>query len=136
MRLTSSLGLCGLVFWATTTLADDPKAGIAMELNRVDPVDQSCRLTFITENQLSADLETLSLEIVLIDTSGQVDRLTLFDFGALPAGTPRVRQFDLTDLSCASIGKVLINGVASCGPVADCASSLSFSTRTGVEVIG
>ncbi|GAA5068190.1 hypothetical protein N0B44_02100 [Roseibacterium beibuensis] len=115
--------------------ADQPPR-LGIELNRVDQLDGACRLTFMAENATGADLSTLSLETVLIDTAGQVDRLTLFDFGALPDGLPRVRQFDLGALDCAQLGRVLINGVAECSGGADCAGALGVSSRTDVEVIG
>ena len=78
----------------------------------------------------------LSLETVLIDTAGRVERLTLFEFGALPDGVPRVRQFDIPGLACESLGRVLINGVSDCSAGAACAEGLELTTRTDVEVIG
>ena len=51
---------------------------------------------------------------MLFDTSGQVDRLTLFDFGTLPAGRPRVRQFTVSGITCEGLGQILINGAHTC----------------------
>lgn len=109
---------------------------LVLELNRIDPLDGACRLTFLTHNTLGTDLDALSVETVLIDTEGRVERLTLFDFGALPDGVPRVRQFDIPGLACEGLGRVLINGVATCSPGEACAAGLELSTRTSVEVIG
>lgn len=109
---------------------------LGVELNRLDQIEDACRLTFMAQNDLGADLTALSLETVLIDGEGRVERLTLFDFGALPAGIPRVRQFDLAALDCADLGRVLINGVAECGAGGACADALDLSSRTDVEVLG
>ncbi len=137
MRLPSFALLLSLAALPAIAAAEDAPPKLALELNRIDPLDGACRLTFMAENGLGTDLRGLALETVLIDTDGQVERLTLFDFGDLPAGIPRVRQFDLPGLSCAALGRVLINGVAACGAEAvDCASALELDTRTGVEVIG
>jgi hypothetical protein len=117
-------------------LAQDSDAPrLSVELNRIDPLDGTCRLTFLAENALGVDLDTLALETVLIDRDGRVERLTLFDFGALPDGVPRVRQFDIPGLDCARLGRVLINGVAECARAEGCAP-LHLLSRTDVEVIG
>jgi len=127
-----------LVFLLTMTPAgaQEASSSLSIELNRIDPMDGACRLTFLAENALGTDLDVLSLETVLIDAEGRVDRLTLFDFGALPDGVPRVRQFDVPDLECGTLGRVLINGVAECSAGENCADALRLSTRTDVEVIG
>ena len=87
--------------------------GIAVDLNRLDPVDNACRLTFVADNVL-APLTTLALETVLFDQVGRVAALTLFDFADLPQGARRVRQFDVAGIACADVAQVLINGVAAC----------------------
>jgi hypothetical protein len=78
----------------------------------------------------------LSLETVLIDATGRVDRLTLFDFGALPDGVPRVRQFDIPGLALRRArarpdqrGRPMQRGRG-------LRRRLSLTSRTDVEVIG
>lgn len=139
MRLAPSLLSCALAchgIAAPATAQDAAQPALAIELNRIDPLDGACRLTFMAENTLGADLETLALETVLIDRDGQVERLTLFDFGALPDGVPRVRQFDIPGLACDRLGRVLINGVAGCTGAGTCSGALDLSSRTEVEVLG
>jgi len=79
-------------------------------------------------------------ETVLFDKSGQVNRMTLFDFGELPYGRPRVRQFEIPNLQCENLGRVLFNGVHACSgegiDAAKCEGGLNLSTRTPVEVLG
>lgn len=121
---------------ATSSQAQDAVADVMLELNRVDQIDTACRLTFMARNGLAEDIGSFALETVLIDAEGRVAQLTVFDFGALPAGTPRVRQFDLAELRCDTLGRVLINGVAECAGPVDCAERLRFETRTELELIG
>ena len=121
---------------AAPAAAQEAAPRLGLELNRVDPVDGACRLTFMAENELGADVDVLSLETVLIDTEGRVERLTLFEFGAVPYGVPRVRQFDIPGLACGALGRVLINGVAECSAGTACAEGLDLSSRTAVEVVG
>lgn len=110
---------------------------IALDLNRLDPVDNACRLTFVADNALMP-LAGLSLETVLFDPTGRVAALTVFDFADLPAGSRRVRQFDVPGIACADIAQVLINGVASCegADAAACAQALRVSGSVqNIEVI-
>ena len=135
MRLSPLVFYCLMA--ASPALAESGVAPrLSLELNRIDAIDGACRLTFMAHNMLGADLEALSLETVLIATDGQVERLTLFEFGALPDGVPRVRQFDVPGLACQRLGRVLINGVAECSGAEACGEALIFGSRTDVEVIG
>jgi hypothetical protein len=109
---------------------------LALELNRVDQIGAACRFTFLADNRLGSDMSAFTVETVIIDAEGVVDRLTLFEFGALPDDTPRVRQFDVPDLTCDGVGRILINGVSDCGGVDDCAAGLTLSNRTDVELLG
>ena len=65
--------------------------------------------------------------------------LTLFDFRDLPSERPRVRQFDLSDVACEDLGRVLINGASQCqsgdGSTL-CTEGLLLSSRTDVELLG
>ena len=111
--------------------------GIALDLNRLDPVDNACRLTFVADNAL-VPLTALALETVLFDQAGRVAALTLFDFGYLPLGSRRVRQFDVAGIACGDIAQVLVNGVASCtgAEPTTCAQALRVSGSVeGVEVM-
>lgn len=114
--------------------------GVSIELNTVDTVDQACRLTFVLNNTLEADIDKIVAETVLFSDAGSVLLLTLFDFGDLPAGRPRVRQFQVPDTSCEQLGQVLVNGLSTCniaGAQSDqCAANLSLSSRLDVELKG
>ncbi|THH35148.1 hypothetical protein E4Z66_15095 [Aliishimia ponticola] len=113
---------------------------ISIELNAVQTVETSCTLTFLITNGLEAPLDKAVYEAVLFDTSGQVARLTLFDFGTLPPARPRVRQFALPGTTCEGLGRVLLNGAHICdgAGVAEgaCDRGLVLSTRTDIEVLG
>lgn len=132
---------------ANPVLAQDAEtavsASLTIELNAAsDSADSadSCTLSFLITNGLDNDVTQAVYETVLFDTNGQVDRLTLFDFGALPAGRPRVRQFTLPDTSCDKIGRILVNGADTCeaGDLGEsaCMERLNLTSRTDIEVLG
>ncbi|MBP1806871.1 hypothetical protein [Rubellimicrobium aerolatum] len=117
-----------------------PTPALSLELNDAAASDGGCRLTFLVENGLGTDLAALSLETAVLGADGRVRQVTLFDFGDLPQGRPRVRQFDLAGTSCEGIGQVLVNGVASCEGTGvearACQSGLALTSRTAIELIG
>lgn len=121
----------------------DTAPALRLELNSLTPQEGGCRLTLLASNDLGRDLDGLVLETVLFNTEGAVERLSLFDLQSLPAGRPRVRQFDLPGLSCTALSAVLINGISSCtastGPEltpGDCLKALELTTKTEIEVLG
>lgn len=106
-----------------------------IELNALDQVAQACRISFTAK--APGNIDSAVLETVLFDTDGAVALLTLFDFGALPANKIRVRQFDLANTACASVGMILFNGVDSCTGAACGSEILKVSSRVkSVEVQG
>lgn len=134
--------LLGLAALASPALAQDAASEptIALELNGVEPFDTACRLTFMATNGLATDIDKFVVETVILTTEGKVARLTIFDLRALPTDRPRVRQFDVPELACDSVGQVLINGVDACDgeghQPATCSKALDLSTLTDVELIG
>ncbi|MDX8350497.1 hypothetical protein SLH49_21110 [Cognatiyoonia sp. IB215446] len=115
-------------------------ASIMIELNTLQPAEGGCQLTFVTSTTHTRDIEKLVFETVLFTTEGAVERLTLFDFGAIPAHAPRVRQFVLPQLECADLGQLLFNGVNVCEvngtEETSCATGLALTSRTDVELLG
>ena len=117
-----------------------PTPALSVELNAVEPQQGACRLVFVVENNLGADLSSLVLEAVVFDTAGKVKLLTLFDFRDVPDARPRVRQFDLAGADCTALGRVLLNDVQACVgtgiAAAACKAGLRWSSCTEIEVLG
>ncbi len=136
MRFVCALALA--LIWTTAVTAQ--QSNLSIELNTQDQVEKGCQLTFVASTDISGGIDKVVLETVLFSPEGSVDLLTLFDFAAIPADRPRVRQFILPNMQCDGIGKILINGIQTCS-VADhhpaiCDAELSVSSRTNVEIQG
>lgn len=119
------------------TLAAPAAQRFALELNRLEPAENACRVTFVATNALGAALDKIALEFVLFDAQGLVDRITVFDFGAVPDGKTIARQFVLADMDCANVGRILVNAVSACegaGVEANaCLSALAPASKTDIE---
>jgi hypothetical protein len=113
-----------------------PAPALSLDLNVAQPSEKGCRLTFVINNALGADLSKAAFEIALFNEAGVVDRLTVLDFKDLPAGKTKVTRFDLAGADCGKLSRVLINSATECAgtgvePTA-CMRALKTSTRTGI----
>lgn len=116
--------------------AQQPAPALSLELNAAQSSDKGCRLTFVVNNGLGADLSKAAFEIALFNDAGVVDRLTVLDFRELPAGKTRVTRFDLSGTDCGKIGRVLVNSATECAgngvePTA-CMRSLKTASKAGI----
>lgn len=140
-RLAFGVLLAGAVpVMALAQSAESTPAHLSLELNAVQDVGGSCRLTFLVHNKTGMEIEKAVFETVIFDTSGRVVSLSLFNFRELPAARPRVRQFELPEVACDGVGQALINGASSCvvnGTESEvCDAALSLSSRLAVELLG
>lgn len=141
MRLVAATITASLVLAAAAVAQEtEPGQAVRIELNAVSDNEGSCTLTFLVTNGHPGQIEKVVYETVLFDSAGQVERLTLFDFGTLPSGRPRVRQFSIPGIACDALSQVLINGARTCQapdlPDTACESGLILETRTRIGVIG
>ncbi len=123
---------------AVPAAAED--SAVRVELNTAETTDTSCRLSFLVENTHANDIAQVVYETVLFDADGTVNQLTLFDFGTLPANRPRVRQFEVPDLACDGLSRILINGASTCEAGAlgadICSATLDLNSRTAIALLG
>ncbi|WP_147112490.1 hypothetical protein [Tateyamaria sp. syn59] len=140
MRTFARLVALTMIATGAAAQEGDLTGKIAIELNTVAETDGGCTLTFMVTNGHAVAVDQLVYETVLFDAAGQVDRLTLFDFGALPVGRPRVRQFAVPDVGCDGLGRVLFNGLHTCEAEGleegACAAGLVPMSRVEIEVLG
>ena len=123
-----------VVAWMSggAALAMDP-APIRLELNRLEPVEQGCRVYLVVGNEGAEALQSLKLDLVLFRSDGVIDRRLALETGPLRAAKTSVKLFDLTDLPCDGLGSILVNDVLACGAsgeAADCFPRLALATRT------
>lgn len=116
--------------------AQEATSGLTLELNKLEPSDTGCLFTFVTGSEIESDIEKFSYEVALFDGEGLVERMTVLDFQDLPAGSTRVRQFNLPETDCDDISRVLINDAATCEGAGIepgiCMSELALSSQSDV----
>ncbi|WP_375451784.1 hypothetical protein [uncultured Devosia sp.] len=118
---------------APVTAQQEAPAALDLELNALQPTQNGCRITFLAANRLAAPIDRAAIETALFDADGVIDRIVTLDFKALRPGKTKVLQFELADLPCDGIGRVLINDISACegtglAPTV-CLDSLNTATR-------
>ncbi|WP_027156147.1 hypothetical protein [Mesorhizobium sp. WSM2561] len=136
LRLLTSVLAMPLAMGPAWAQQSAPAPALTLELNGAQPSDKGCRLTFVVNNTLGADLSKAAFEIALFNEAGVVDRLTVLDFKDLPAGKTKVTRFDLAGADCAKVSRVLINSSTECAGTGiqpdACMRDLKTETKTGI----
>ncbi|EJB05845.1 hypothetical protein FHX14_004387 [Rhizobium sp. BK619] len=115
-----------------------PAASLDVELNALVPSQKGCMMTFVALNQLPAAINKVSFELAFFNDKNAVDRITVLDFRDLPQGKKRVRQFDMPNVKCESVTRILINDTPVCdGPAAgECMKGLVTRSQISVPFEG
>lgn len=104
-----------------------------LQLNTVEDIGETCRLTYVARNDTGVALEATAYDVVVFDAGGAVTSRLILEFGRLPEGKTKVVQFDIAGGGCANISRLLLNDVEQCetaaGPVTSCLDALETSSR-------
>ncbi|ESQ11366.1 MAG TPA: hypothetical protein DDY14_13070 [Chromatiaceae bacterium] len=137
----------GLVWLATTAFAagtsTESKAGdqavdeprIAVELNRVEPIADGCRLSFVLQNRTTHAFEFMQWDLFFFDPDGRIAGRMAAEVAPLAAGKTSVKQFDVPAFACEALGKVLINDVLRCEVDADPNTDPNTNPNTKVDCL-
>lgn len=116
---------------ARNAAAQDGNA-IAIELNKLEPLDKGCRAYMVIDNKSAADYETFKLDLFVFRPDGVIGRRFAIDLAPLKPQKRTVKLFDLGGASCEDLGSFLINDVLECraagAPVGDCLARLAPSS--------
>jgi hypothetical protein len=132
----------GVLFSVSGTaqaFAQDAAASkLDVELNALTPSQKGCMMTFVAENNLATPINKVSFELAFFNDKNAVDRITVLDFRDLPQGKKRVRQFDMPNVKCETVTRVLINDTPVCdGPAAgECMKGLVTRSQISVPFEG
>jgi len=115
------------------------EAAIALELNRLQTVENKCRITLVSTNAIGADLERVVVEIVLFDGERRALRFLRVVLPALAAERSRAQVFDADGVVCEEVASILFNGAVECtAPGIDdaaCANAIAPSSRADIPFV-
>lgn len=114
------------------------QSGLNIELNKVEPAAQGCRLHFDVHNRTDMDFRVLSANLVFFDPQGVMSSQILVSFGRLHPNKHHFFTYDFPTVTCGDVSRILVNNLQQCqhnGDEAfDCISALSVSHRGPIEL--
>lgn len=123
---------------ATSAVPAAPAGKLNVELNALAPSQKGCMMTFVAENDMAAPINKISFELAFFNEKSTVDKVTVLDFRDLPVGKKRVRQFDMPNMKCENVTRVIINDTPVCdgpGP-GECKAGLVTKSQLSVPFEG
>ena len=119
--------------------AETRDPGIGLELNRLEAVEGACRAYLVLQNDTDAAFSALRYDLVIFDVDGIVARRLALETAPLVAGKTSLKVFDLAEIACDGIGRILVNSILECtdqtGGRDDCLSLVRTTSRSDVSLI-
>jgi hypothetical protein len=145
MRHATRVGFCKACGFAMLLLTVATALGparaaqsIAVELNKLEAQNKSCRAYLVIDNPSDTAFQVLKLDLIFFRQDGVIDRRLAVDLGPMRPNKRSVKSFDLDGMPCEGIGSVLVNDVMECrdaaSPVTDCLSHLTVASRAGIPL--
>jgi hypothetical protein len=110
-----------------------------IELNRLEERGAGCRVHLVLENTSPRAYTSYRLDLVVFGADGVIARRLALETAPLRARKTMVKEFELADLTCKQVGRVLLNDVSQCasgaGDVDDCISATRVSSRGSVAFV-
>ena len=90
---------------------------LALELNKLEQVEEACRAYLVIRNGTGADLAILDVDLVTFEPSGVIGSRFRIELAPVPAAKTVVKSFDFEAVACSGIARVLLNDVVACSPI-------------------
>lgn len=117
---------------ASPALAADAD-GPRLELNRLEPQGEACRVTLLVANARPEPYRSLKVDLFALDTAGVAQRRLAVELGPVAARKTLIKLFDVPDLPCGRFGQLLLNDVIACdGPTGSrdaCLAAIEIGSR-------
>lgn len=115
---------------------------VTIELNKLEPVDQACRIYLLLRNDTDVDFTALQLELVSFGADGIINQRVAVDLAPLQPKKTLVKLFDVQNTNCDSVTRLLLNDTLRCeggrdgaapAEIKDCLPLLEPSSKGKVE---
>ena len=124
---------------ASQNLARAQGNELHIELNRLEEHGDGCRVHLVLENTSPRAYTSYRLDLVIFAADGVISRRLALETAPLRANKTMVKEFELADLTCREVGRILLNDVAACssdsGDRDDCVTTTRVSSRASVAFV-
>jgi hypothetical protein len=92
------------------------EGALALELNKLEQVENACRAYLVIRNDTAADITSLDVDLVTFEPSGVIGSRFRIELAPVPATKTVVKSFDFEGVACDGVERVLLNDVVACTP--------------------
>lgn len=134
--LLLSSALLTMAFFALHPVPAHAEGGISLELNKLEPAGQGCRVYMVFTNATADAISSYKPDLVFFDNDGVIADRLVVEGGPLAAGKTRVKLFDVAKLGCSGIARILLNDIRACtGAQFDAPGCLSMTTTRSLSAV-
>lgn len=130
-------GLVSLFVAAVAPLQVRAESGLSVELNKLESVENACRVYMVFANETDRAFEAFKLDLVAFDPEGVITERLALEAGPLPRGKTSVKLFDFQDSKCADVDRILLNEVMTCrtaeGAEPECTRMVETRSKASAE---
>ena len=119
--------------------AAEQQGQVNIELNKLESYKNACRVYLVLKNSSNNAYLDLKLDLVLFDNEGVIARRMALEAAPLVGAKSIVKLFDIDQLSCTNISRILLNDVMACrdntadtASLSDCLGRITLSSRNNV----
>ena len=113
-------------------------AGVNIELNKVEQINEACRVFLVIKNNSSHDFNALKLDLVLFNQDDVIYKNMLVELAPLESEKKSVKAFDLKNYQCAHLSSLLVNKIFQCNSTTatdlDCMELINLSTKNDILI--
>lgn len=140
LLLLSAASFAQVTSEANRPVAAGPGASSAefiLELNKLEEAEGACRAYLVFKNKTDASYTTLKLDLVMFGADGVISKRLAVEGAPLPPRKTSVKLFEIRDVTCDSIARILLNDVISCrdddGEHSNCVQRITTRSLGGIE---
>lgn len=113
-------------------------AGISIELNKAEQVNDACRVFLVIKNTSEHAFSSIKLDLVLFNQDDVIHKNMAMELAPLEQQRKSVKAFDLKNYQCGEVGSLLVNKVIQCNTSTnadlDCMSLINLSTKNNIQI--
>jgi hypothetical protein len=87
---------------------------ITLQLNKMEASDNACHAYIVVNNQSPEPLQELKVDVYLFDKQGVILQGIALQFTGVGSDKEMVVPFELPDVACEDVGRVLLNKLLTC----------------------
>ncbi len=139
IRFVTASTLLFIALAATLPAAGEGTDELHIELNRLEERDVGCRVHLVLENKSPRAYTSYRLDLVIFSSDGVISRRLAVETAPLRANKTMVKEFELANLSCKLVGRILLNDIPACasdaGEMDECVTITRVSSRASVAFV-